>query len=465
MILRLSLDPLGLHLPLEETALNPPLYLRFDARRPTDQCTIEMNHATRKALEAHQQRRGTTMYDFELQLQDIVQVHARAHLSEHLAGYLLGQHREDRPLPPASLPTAERLTRTLLTYERAFLPEFRQMEQARQRRPATLPPAFPAATETLADLALAGIQRWDREMFVTRYADQDALEQRYNLMLQTVVAVGLWRSERAVYHFDPDLLCALQDTELPGDLPMDALWALPQWALYIDLPVGHVPAVPGLPLHGAYVWLGEQGPDEPPALHVVLDGGSPAHLMPLRMPLKATLGETLSALQPPDTAERQDAARLARDIVSRMCVPVLKLLLYLQTRAPDVQVRPVAGGTRRQRGAVTTRDLDVGRRLGPAIRTGLAEHAQAVAWKQQHPDVQVPPRPPGRWTVEAGTHLPVWTPPIAAAVHVDSAPDTWRRLPVPAAQGAVRLPVTDRKVVATAREALHLGWPGPAGSP
>ena len=52
MILRLSLDPLGLHLPLEETALNPPLYLRFDARRPTDQCTIEMNHATRKALDA-----------------------------------------------------------------------------------------------------------------------------------------------------------------------------------------------------------------------------------------------------------------------------------------------------------------------------------------------------------------------------------------------------------------------------
>ncbi|ASN83426.1 hypothetical protein [Deinococcus ficus] len=463
MILRLSLDPLGLHLPLEETALNPPLYLRFDSRRATDSCTIEMNHATRKALEAHQRVRGTTMYDFERQLQDFVQVHARPHLSEHLAGYLLGLHREDRPLPTGPLPTPERLTRTLQAYERAFLPEFRLMEQARHRRPATLPPAFAASTETLADIALAGIQRRDRETVVARYAEQDVLEQRYNLMLQTVVAVGLWRGERVVYHFDADLHGALEDTALPDDLPMDALWALPQSALYIDLPEGSVPPVPGLPLCGAYLWLGEQGADEAPALHFVLDGGSPSHLLPLRMPLKATLGETLSALEPPDTPDGQDAARLARSIVRGMCVPVLKLLLYLQTSAPDVQVRAAPAGSRRPRGAAALVHLDVGQRLGAAIRTGLDEQAQAAAWQQQHPDVQVPPRPPARWTVEAGTGLPVWTPPIAAAVHFDPAPDSWRRHPVPAARSAVRLPRPSRQAAATAREALQLGWPGPAG--
>lgn len=51
-------------------------------------------------------------------------------------------------------------------------------------------------------------------------------------------ALAAWRVTQTVYRFDPDMLAALIDTST-SDLPIDVLFRLPEWCLYIETPGLH----------------------------------------------------------------------------------------------------------------------------------------------------------------------------------------------------------------------------------
>jgi hypothetical protein len=51
-----------------------------------------------------------------------------------------------------------------------------------------------------------------------------------------LAALGAWRVTQGIYRFDPDLLSALMDTPVTGDIPCAALYRLPEWCIYIETP-------------------------------------------------------------------------------------------------------------------------------------------------------------------------------------------------------------------------------------
>lgn len=49
--------------------------------------------------------------------------------------------------------------------------------------------------------------------------------------------IGAWRPTQDIVRFDPDVLESLISTNLKGDLPVDILWNLPAWAVYVEAPI------------------------------------------------------------------------------------------------------------------------------------------------------------------------------------------------------------------------------------
>jgi hypothetical protein len=51
-----------------------------------------------------------------------------------------------------------------------------------------------------------------------------------------LAALGTWRYCQGIYQFSPELLEALVDSPISGDLPSNVLFRLPEWCVYIETP-------------------------------------------------------------------------------------------------------------------------------------------------------------------------------------------------------------------------------------
>jgi len=56
--------------------------------------------------------------------------------------------------------------------------------------------------------------------------------------IAVVSAFAAWRQGRGIYRVGPELAAALAGTDLDGDLPVDVLYRLPEWCVYISS-IGH----------------------------------------------------------------------------------------------------------------------------------------------------------------------------------------------------------------------------------
>ena len=52
-----------------------------------------------------------------------------------------------------------------------------------------------------------------------------------------LAAIGTWRYSQGIYRFDDSVYEALRDTVPSGDMPVDVLYRLPEWCVYIETPV------------------------------------------------------------------------------------------------------------------------------------------------------------------------------------------------------------------------------------
>ena len=57
-------------------------------------------------------------------------------------------------------------------------------------------------------------------------------------IMPAVASIGTWRYTQGIYQFDDDLLTALTDSQIVGELPAEVLLRLPEWCVYISLPDG-----------------------------------------------------------------------------------------------------------------------------------------------------------------------------------------------------------------------------------
>lgn len=64
----------------------------------------------------------------------------------------------------------------------------------------------------------------------------DALPPHLSGDVARLAALGTWRYSQGIYQIDQDLMSALMDSPISGDLPSDVLYRLPEWCIYIETP-------------------------------------------------------------------------------------------------------------------------------------------------------------------------------------------------------------------------------------
>lgn len=227
--------------------------------------------------------------------------------------------------------------------------------------------------------------------------------------LGRIAAVSTWRLGRGVYRVDPDLYAALIETPLDDQLPIELLYRLPEWCVYLDLPGDDGMA-------GCYVHLEHDLNNGRPELRLLVDtDGGWEGLLPVPIILdRPTIAEGLAELaneprawlSAGGTGPRAWMARIAREhmpdvppetlaegLLGGFVGRVLSTVLYLVTTSAEISdparpsERPAMPRADTGRGARQSRLWEVGYRIGAALRaaeTG-ARGAGAAAGDRQSP--------------------------------------------------------------------------------
>lgn len=220
-----------------------------------------------------------------------------------------------------------------------------------------------------------------------------------------VGALAAWRMTQGIYRYDPALYGAVIETELDRELPVDPLYRLPEWCVYIETPdqvwrvAGEERPIAGIWAHLDWDERIEGAPHH--ELRLVLDTARTpeealdplAGCIPIPLVLGAgTIGDALArvlasgareararGMEPP--AELADASAVARQLW-----PLVSLVLYLcadDAEIGDRRARPANPAPTRTRrhgwrtfAATGPRVWDVGVRIGVALRR--AYHAEEV---------------------------------------------------------------------------------------
>lgn len=78
---------------------------------------------------------------------------------------------------------------------------------------------------------------WQALIYVKhRAATSDEQKLQDALDVGVLSAVGTWRYSQGIYRFDADLLAALAESDLSGELPSKLFRRLPEWCVYIETP-------------------------------------------------------------------------------------------------------------------------------------------------------------------------------------------------------------------------------------
>ena len=166
---------------------------------------------------------------------------------------------------------------------------------------------------------------------------------RRNLVeeLSQLSTLGTWRFSQGIYRFDASVLDAVKATSLLGDMPVEVLERLPEWAVYIE--------TPGMAFFDAYTVgffanLDARDSSNQPILQMILNSnlGMIAMEVPLR---KATLVECVEdyvasvhgGLSAKFAQEMKDVlGGLTPKDIAKALSPYLSLLLYLCSDEPEI---------------------------------------------------------------------------------------------------------------------------------
>jgi len=205
-----------------------------------------------------------------------------------------------------------------------------------------------------------------------------------------MAALAAWRVTKGIYRFDESLMESLLDTPLGGKLPHEILYRMPEWCVYIELPVDM--AFGDDPIHGFFAHLEWDPGDERTELRLILD----LNTAPVAIPLHLT-GQTLEhaiaafmdeaifqeASRSPMTSEQlaawQSGIGSAKDPLKDILSPLVSVLLYLCTENADISARagdnPSSGERAkpdRRYAAKEPTTWETGFRVGAALRRGRA---------------------------------------------------------------------------------------------
>ncbi len=152
-------------------------------------------------------------------------------------------------------------------------------------------------------------------------------------------ALGAWRMTQGIYRFDSDLFAALWSTPLTR-IPVEILYRLPEWCVYIEAPPGY--DMHGVDLYGWFAYLEHDARADRAELRLVFDLGDT--LSPFMLHLTAaTLSECVEKAL---SESRRQAANMKalpaevteqlKDALTAALEPIVSVILYLCTMAADI---------------------------------------------------------------------------------------------------------------------------------
>lgn len=215
-------------------------------------------------------------------------------------------------------------------------------------------------------------------------SDPYELELAVSLGMAQLSAIGTWRYSQGIYRYDADLLKALVNSDLTGELPSKVFRRLPEWCVYIE--------TPGLTwldseLHGFWAHLEWDFNLQREELRLVMNTDQGLSMQPLHLgnwsieeALHKTLEFTFANAQKGALAGLVDMNILARLSPLAEIKPLISILLYLCSEEPDFDPsrtpqsrpsRPTLKKGKRGRYIFTPdkpKVFPVGGRVGPILR-------------------------------------------------------------------------------------------------
>jgi hypothetical protein len=264
------------------------------------------------------------------------------------------------------------------------------------------------------------------------------------MLAAKLTALGTWRMTKGIYRFDSTLMEELLRTPLDAAVPVDVLYRLPEWCVYVELDA--MPTFAGT-ARGVWAWLepARTRSVESVVLSILFDtAGSTADMLDERSTIALHIElsgdsvlEALESTYPQATPVLDAFAELAR--------PVISLLLYLCSSRSEISLDgvltrpslPVPVRTRRHGEklfpAAAPRVWDLGIRIGSELRAARAASGNSTGstGRSVVPHIRRPHwhtfviGPRKGIELQARARDVRWMPPIAVAVtDVDAMPAT-----------------------------------------
>ncbi|WP_394849636.1 hypothetical protein LZC95_19565 [Pendulispora brunnea] len=172
---------------------------------------------------------------------------------------------------------------------------------------------------------------------VTHDPRHAAAVEQLSLHAAALAALAAWRPTQGYYRFHPELLSALKDTDLSGQIPVEHLYRLPEWCVYIENEDERT--------HGFFAHL-DYPREEAPKLRLLMDHRYEG-LIPVGLSLRGTLEESFSAYAMPGRPDGMSEEEYAPDVhrmLKDVFAPAVAVLLYLC--AGDKETRPTLNAKR-----------------------------------------------------------------------------------------------------------------------
>jgi len=163
-----------------------------------------------------------------------------------------------------------------------------------------------------------------------------------------VVPLATWRVTQGIYRIDPDVAEAVWNTPIEGQLPVELLFHLPEWCVYIETPGRSLST--GKRLEGFFAHLNTSSGDDAPELHLLLDDPS-GILHSIAVPLSASTLEEACRLASVDRADYEQkiswssgaAVNISNEQLlaanppdaAASLAPLISMLLYLCSESAD----------------------------------------------------------------------------------------------------------------------------------
>jgi hypothetical protein len=96
-----------------------------------------------------------------------------------------------------------------------------------------------------------------------------------------LATLAAWRPTQGIYRYHPDVLAALWETPVDGNIPSEVLHALPEWCVYIETPGRQWH---GMEMFGFFAFLESDANDGREELRLMVDSGTELHgLLPVHL--------------------------------------------------------------------------------------------------------------------------------------------------------------------------------------